>query len=260
MVVRMWRRRRKELKPQGRGEEKLRETSCCSSQTNKAAVDVRKAFLKPQEPAERNLLLLWRDVERPGFGHWDHRDADERLMEEEIEFKNPMHSKMCSSSHMWSSALREQLSGVAQTFSQQEVNHVWSQLRELPPAELPPRPNSARGVITPLNTEREEALVAQQTSGDSSPQDRRQRQIGGDRSSSFRASRGHLKGQIRANCGCLTTTIFGTGHCGGQAGINHRVVATQILSLSGDRHNGSTIGWWSFSSVPVEGADGVSVS
>lgn len=50
-----------------------------------------------------------------------------------------------------------------------------------------------------------------------------------------------MKGQIQANCSSTSTTVFGTGHRGGQAGINHSVVTTQICSLSGDHHKGSTM-------------------
>ncbi|KAI9541214.1 hypothetical protein NQZ68_032998 [Dissostichus eleginoides] len=39
----------------------------------------------------------------------------------------------------------------------------------------------------------------------------------------------------------MSTRVFGTGHGWGQAGINHRGVATQMWSLSRDRYNGSTI-------------------
>lgn len=52
----------------------------------------------------------------------------------------------------------------------------------------------------------------------------------------------HLKGRIRANCSCMSTRIFGTGHCGGQASINHGGLATQIWSVSGDHYNESSIG------------------
>lgn len=44
--------------------------------------------------------------------------------------------------------------------------------------------------------------------------------------------RGHLKRQTQTNCSCASTRTFATGHCWGQAGINHRRAGHPNVDLS----------------------------